>query len=194
MRPSTVFLFVTTLILAASPAWAADDETAAEVAQERAELITQTSPERAEELKRKAKKALEFVHKMGRHMEHRIVTINTDALKRLDPMPDKPKEGTDDPSLALVFEMTFSPTENETYVLKNEKNFRSEFFGQPIIMWQGVLESTDGEVLGEFMLSDMNGKFDVSGFGFEGRDFGWGFRDIEGEPETTVVKMSKPKK
>ncbi len=192
MRSSLFFVLLATSAVISMPTRAADDVQPAEAAAERGELVTQATAERAKKLKRKAKKALQFVYGMDRHMDHRIVTINTDVLQRLDPLPDKPEKGTDDPKVALAFEMIFSPTESESYVLKNEKNYRSDFMGLPIVMWQGVIESTEGEVLGEYMLSDSNGKFDVSGFGFPDADFGWGFRDIEGHPKPPGANIKSP--
>ncbi|MFK8017929.1 MAG: hypothetical protein AB8G17_21090 [Gammaproteobacteria bacterium] len=182
---------IITMLLLAGFAVQAQEPLPNDAAADRAELIAQASPERTKALKKKTKKALKFVHAQDRYMEHRVVTIKTDILQRLDPVPPKPKDDSAD--VALVFEMNFTPTESEPYVLKNEKNFQTALMGKEMIIWSGTIANQDGEKIGEYSISDMQGKFDFTGFGFSEGDFGWGIRSIDGETETTLVKMRKPK-
>ena len=152
--------------------------------------------DRAKKLKRKANDALYFVRAQKRYMKHAIVTVNTGALRRREPLPIR--DSKDDPTDATwEFEMTFSPFEGETYVLKNRENYRmvSEQFGDSGVRWLGTVQSSEGEPLGEYLITDIDGKYDISSINLrETRSYGYGFRQLKEEPETVLVQMKSVQK
>lgn len=150
-------------------------------------LMTTLDAKREKKLKRAAEKTLKRIRENGRYIRHRTMMLEQSALSMRDPIPLEGEE--EDLDKAWEFEMTFTPFEDQTFLLINKTNWAKDVVGYRRMHWMGEIRSADGAaLLGIYRLAHVRGEFSASSFFLFFNGDKIGLRDLGRKKEKVVYQ------